>query len=166
MSKSIVDHVEKLQHDEFTVSDRVTLASNQSVELDDSLSNEAKEHLVSVVYFPKSGTTADIIFPQERKLLRKLDFKLIPWLCLLYLVSFLDRTNIGNAKIFGLQKDLQMTNGQYNAALCIFFVYVLCRNRLEIRHCLLQLDHIRSSSQRATSCLSDYGPASTFRACK
>jgi hypothetical protein len=37
----------------------------------------------------------------EKKLLRKLDWKLIPWLCLLYLISFLDRTNIGNAKIQG-----------------------------------------------------------------
>ena len=38
----------------------------------------------------------------EKKLLRKLDWKLIPWLCLLYLISFLDRTNIGNAKIQGM----------------------------------------------------------------
>jgi hypothetical protein len=38
----------------------------------------------------------------EKKLIRKLDWKLIPWLCLLYLISFLDRTNIGNAKIQGL----------------------------------------------------------------
>jgi len=38
----------------------------------------------------------------EKKLMRKLDWKLIPWLCLLYLISFLDRTNIGNAKIQGL----------------------------------------------------------------
>jgi hypothetical protein len=37
----------------------------------------------------------------ERKLLRKLDLTLIPWLCLLYLISFLDRTNIGNAVIAG-----------------------------------------------------------------
>jgi hypothetical protein len=35
----------------------------------------------------------------ERKLLWKLDFRLIPWLSLLYLLSFLDRTNIGNAKL-------------------------------------------------------------------
>jgi hypothetical protein len=35
----------------------------------------------------------------------------------------LDRTNIGNAKIAGLQKDLNnMTPGMYNAALSIFFV--------------------------------------------
>jgi hypothetical protein len=35
----------------------------------------------------------------EKKLLRKLDSRLLPWPTLLYLLSFLDRTNIGNAKI-------------------------------------------------------------------
>ncbi|KEF51441.1 uncharacterized protein A1O9_12590 [Exophiala aquamarina CBS 119918] len=59
---------------------------------------------------------------QERRLIRIIDFQLIPWLCLLYLLSFLDRTNIGNAKIAGLQADLKMTNKQWNAALAIFFV--------------------------------------------
>jgi hypothetical protein len=59
---------------------------------------------------------------QDRQLLWKLDLHLIPWLCLLYLTSFLDRTNIGNAKLAGLQADLKMTDGQYNAALAIFFV--------------------------------------------
>ena len=31
----------------------------------------------------------------EKKLLRKIDFALIPWLSFLYLLSFLDRTSIG-----------------------------------------------------------------------
>jgi MFS family permease len=52
----------------------------------------------------------------------KLDRIIIPWLCLLYLASFLDRTNIGNAKIDGLQKDLHMTSSQYNLTLTIFFI--------------------------------------------
>lgn len=43
-------------------------------------------------------------------------------LCLLYLISFLDRTNIGNAKIEGLQQDLKMSNNQYNNTLTIFFI--------------------------------------------
>jgi sugar phosphate permease len=43
-------------------------------------------------------------------------------LCLLYLISFLDRTNIGNAKIGGLETDLHITDGQYTAALSIFFI--------------------------------------------
>ncbi|KAN0105817.1 MFS nicotinic acid transporter-like protein [Hyaloscypha variabilis] len=59
----------------------------------------------------------------DRKLLWKLDLYLIPWLCILYLLSFLDRTNIGNAKIDGLQKSLHnLTTGQYNACLSLFFV--------------------------------------------
>jgi hypothetical protein len=39
----------------------------------------------------------------ERRLLWKLDFRLVPWLSLLYLLSFLDRTNIGNAKLQGVK---------------------------------------------------------------
>ncbi|KIW96576.1 uncharacterized protein Z519_01967 [Cladophialophora bantiana CBS 173.52] len=58
----------------------------------------------------------------DRKLLWKLDIQLIPWLCLLYLISFLDRTNIGNAKIDGLQEDLNLTNNEYNDTLTIFFI--------------------------------------------
>ena len=45
-----------------------------------------------------------------------------PQLCLLYLLAFLDRTNIGNAKIAGLSKDLGLSTGKYNATLTIFFV--------------------------------------------
>jgi hypothetical protein len=43
-------------------------------------------------------------------------------LSFLSLISVLDRTNIGNAKVDGLPKDLHLTPGQYNATLSIFFV--------------------------------------------
>ncbi|KAK4098578.1 MFS general substrate transporter [Parathielavia hyrcaniae] len=43
-------------------------------------------------------------------------------LCFLYLLAFLDRTNIGNANIAGLSKDLNLTTASYNATLTIFFV--------------------------------------------
>lgn len=51
--------------------------------------------------------------------MRKLDLRLIPWLSFLYLAAFLDRTNVGNAKVVVA---LRMTNGQYNASLTIFFI--------------------------------------------
>ncbi|KAI0515276.1 major facilitator superfamily domain-containing protein [Xylaria bambusicola] len=57
----------------------------------------------------------------EKKILRKMDIRLIPMLALLYLLSFLDRGNIGNAKIEGLQEDLNMTDDQYNLCLTVFF---------------------------------------------
>lgn len=71
---------------------------------------------------PDTGKSEEERAKIDRKLLWKLDLKLIPWLTLLYLVSFLDRTNIGNAKIDGLLDDLNITSGQYQAALSLFFV--------------------------------------------
>ncbi|EME39120.1 hypothetical protein DOTSEDRAFT_56611 [Dothistroma septosporum NZE10] len=71
---------------------------------------------------PDAGKSDEERAAIDKKLLRKLDQKLIPWLTLLYLVSFLDRTNIGNAKIDGLLTDLHMTDGQYQAVLSLFFV--------------------------------------------
>ncbi|KAF2112478.1 pantothenate transporter liz1 [Lophiotrema nucula] len=75
---------------------------------------------------PDAGLSEEEKAQHDRKLLWKLDLKLIPWLSFLYLISFLDRTNIGNAKIDGLQEDLHMTDGQYNATLSIFFVSYAC----------------------------------------
>ncbi|KAI1652879.1 MFS general substrate transporter [Daldinia decipiens] len=57
----------------------------------------------------------------EKKLLRKMDLRLIPMLAMLYLLSFLDRGNIGNAKIEGLQEDLRMSPDEYNWCLTVFF---------------------------------------------
>ncbi|KAI4719855.1 MFS general substrate transporter [Aureobasidium sp. EXF-10727] len=59
---------------------------------------------------------------QRKRVLRKVDWRLVPMLLILYLISFIDRANIGNAKIEGLVKDLHMTGTQYNIALAIFFV--------------------------------------------
>ncbi|KAL9604001.1 MAG: hypothetical protein Q9219_000763 [cf. Caloplaca sp. 3 TL-2023] len=62
----------------------------------------------------------------EKALVRKLDIKLLPALTLLYLMSFLDRSNVANARIEGLVKDLHITGNQYLTGLTIFFIgYVL-----------------------------------------
>lgn len=66
---------------------------------------------------PDAGLSDEERIKLDKKLMWKIDLFLIPWLCLLYLVSFLDRTNIGNAKIQGLQTDLKMTNNEYNNTL-------------------------------------------------
>jgi len=57
----------------------------------------------------------------EKKLMRKLDWALVPWLSFLYLLSFLDRTSIGNAKLYHMEQDLHMTDTQYLLCLTIFF---------------------------------------------
>ncbi|PBK77367.1 MFS general substrate transporter [Armillaria solidipes] len=59
------------------------------------------------------------------KLLRKIDCRLVPVFALLYLMSFLDRGNVGNAKVAGLTKTIPMTDKQYNTALSLFFVFYI-----------------------------------------
>ncbi|KAF9124957.1 hypothetical protein BGW39_007765 [Mortierella sp. 14UC] len=56
------------------------------------------------------------------RLRRKIDWHLLPLLSLMYLFSFLDRVNIGNAKVAGLEKDLRLTPSEYSWALSIFFI--------------------------------------------
>ncbi|QPC70580.1 hypothetical protein HYE68_001332 [Fusarium pseudograminearum] len=57
-----------------------------------------------------------------KKLLRKLDMRLLPPLMAIYFLSFMDRTNIGNAKIQGMTETLNMTGNDYNMALFVFFI--------------------------------------------
>ncbi|KAI9756266.1 MAG: hypothetical protein M4579_003933 [Chaenotheca gracillima] len=62
----------------------------------------------------------------EKKLVWKCDLHIIPPLFVLYMLAFLDRVNIGNARIQGLEKELGMEGNDYNVALLVFFVpYVL-----------------------------------------
>lgn len=69
-----------------------------------------------------SSSSQDLGFDMKatKKLIRKIDYTLLPFLALLYLLSFLDRTNIGNARLAGLEEDLGMEGLDYNV--CIFLL--------------------------------------------
>jgi hypothetical protein len=54
---------------------------------------------------------------EEKKLLRRIDLALVPYLSLLYLLSFLDRVNIGQANVAGLKQDLRLVGNEYQIAL-------------------------------------------------
>ncbi|KAG6849772.1 hypothetical protein H0H93_005288 [Arthromyces matolae] len=43
---------------------------------------------------------------EERRLVWKLDRRILPIACLLYLFAYLDRSNLGNARLQGLDKDI------------------------------------------------------------
>ncbi|KAL1873995.1 hypothetical protein VTK73DRAFT_646 [Phialemonium thermophilum] len=66
-----------------------------------------------------------IVTEDEKRLLRgllwKLDTRILPVLALLFLCSFLDRTNVGNARLYNLEKDTGMTDHQYDIGLAVFY---------------------------------------------
>lgn len=57
----------------------------------------------------EEGSVQPFSDARSRKLLWKIDRTLLPLLSVLYLLSFLDRSNIGNARLAGLEADLGMT---------------------------------------------------------
>ncbi|KIM38325.1 hypothetical protein M413DRAFT_30171 [Hebeloma cylindrosporum] len=58
----------------------------------------------------------------EEKAVRRIDYTVLPIITMFYLLSFLDRANIGNARVAGLQKDLKLTDAQYQICVSILFV--------------------------------------------
>ncbi|CAG7985548.1 unnamed protein product [Penicillium olsonii] len=73
-----------------------------------------------------SNETTDFKGINEKALLRKLDYRLLPPLTILYLLSFLDRSNVGNARLEGMADDINMSGNQYLTGLTLYFIgYVL-----------------------------------------
>ncbi|KAJ4389751.1 hypothetical protein N0V93_007223 [Gnomoniopsis smithogilvyi] len=76
----------------------------------------------------------DIVYTadEERAIVRKFDQRLVLFVALLYLLSFLDRSNIGNAFVAGMDQDLLQatdpmgtksgSDGPYESALSAFYI--------------------------------------------
>ncbi|KAK3994184.1 putative transporter [Cladorrhinum sp. PSN332] len=63
----------------------------------------------------------------DKRLNRKFDLHILPWLFGIWLFSFIDRTNIGNARLAGLPESLGISTGtSFNLALLVFYIpYIL-----------------------------------------
>jgi hypothetical protein len=61
---------------------------------------------------------------EAKRILHKIDWRIIPLLQFLYMLTFLDRVNIGNARLWNLEKDLGMSGYQYNIVVLgeLFFI--------------------------------------------
>ncbi|KAL9586936.1 MAG: hypothetical protein Q9203_003691 [Teloschistes exilis] len=63
---------------------------------------------------------------EEKAVVRKFDRHLVLFIALLYMLGFLDRSNVGNARIAGMSKDLSISSSQYEWMLRSFYItYVL-----------------------------------------
>ncbi|KAA1122766.1 hypothetical protein PGTUg99_006944 [Puccinia graminis f. sp. tritici] len=63
----------------------------------------------------------------ERSALWKLDLTVIPIVAMFYFLSFLDRSNLGNARIAGLQSSLHLSDHQYSIALTVTYIPYIVR---------------------------------------
>ncbi|PWN28286.1 putative pantothenate transporter [Jaminaea rosea] len=59
---------------------------------------------------------------RSKRLCRKMDLHILPVVALLYLFCFLDRANIGNARLAGMEKSLHMEGLDFNLLLSVFYM--------------------------------------------
>ncbi|RMJ02485.1 hypothetical protein BHE90_016172 [Fusarium euwallaceae] len=91
----------------------------------EKMDGHSVEHADDVMDVKDASSGADAYTPgsdEEKKLVRKIDLYILPMMWIMYLLSYMDRTNIGNAKIAGMDKDLNLDSNKYSVALVVFFV--------------------------------------------
>ncbi|KAI1939176.1 hypothetical protein LOZ53_002004 [Ophidiomyces ophidiicola] len=64
--------------------------------------------------------------PEEIRLVRKLDYRIMPTLFAMYFLNYVDRNTLAQARLNGVEKELGMHGSQFNTAISILFVgYIL-----------------------------------------
>ncbi|KAJ5107708.1 nicotinamide mononucleotide permease [Penicillium angulare] len=58
----------------------------------------------------------------ERRIVRKIDFLILPIIMLLYILNYIDRQNLSAAKLQNIMEDLNMTADQFSTAISILYV--------------------------------------------
>ena len=80
----------------------------------------------------KAGGRGDVQPPttftldEERRIIRLLDWHIMPWIFVLYSLSVLDRSNLGNARIAGMEDDINLEGKRYDWLATVFYIaYIL-----------------------------------------
>jgi len=86
--------------------------------------NDEKEYISSEQAPPDSENAGNVLWTgkEEKALVRKIDIRIFPVLILLFILNFIDRNNFANARLKGLEKDLKLTDVQYQTCISILLV--------------------------------------------
>ncbi|KAI2634219.1 MFS general substrate transporter [Hypomontagnella submonticulosa] len=83
---------------------------------------EADEAAITQPVSPQDGRSVNYTREQEARVVKKLDWNLMTLFFVLYMLAFLDRSNIGNARIAGLATDLDVNSVRYQWLLNMFYI--------------------------------------------
>lgn len=63
-----------------------------------------------------------LISDEEKKLVRKLDMKILPFMCAVGFLQFLDKTSLSYASVLGIIQDTHLEGSQYGLLGSLFYV--------------------------------------------
>ncbi|KAK8063091.1 tartrate transporter [Apiospora hydei] len=104
-----------------------------SITADDDVSKPDTKHVdeacskpvgVHTVATPESlrGMAEDELKKLEKKMVRKVDFVILPIMTVLYILNYVDRSALAASKVYGITKDLNMSEHDFATAISILFV--------------------------------------------
>jgi len=76
----------------------------------------------SVKAIAQIGSDEHIDAEARRRLVRKLDLRLIPILCITYALQSIDRTTLSYAAVFGVREDLNLTSTEFSWAGALLYI--------------------------------------------
>jgi hypothetical protein len=85
---------------------------------------EAKHatHHVNEEDLAAAHTSVEVNKSLESQIIRKTDFHLLTLCVLINVFNFIDRSNVGNARLLGMQRDLRLSGNKYNIAVMCTFI--------------------------------------------
>ena len=100
----------------------------------DSSQSDEKDRVQTIedVEAKEAGGRGHVIPPteftpeEEKRVISKLDWHIMPLIFLLYSLSVLDRSNLGNARIAGMEDDIDIAGNRYTWLATVFYIaYIL-----------------------------------------
>lgn len=107
-----VDEKSHFHESTLTLAPTPTPGKISPIELDDTSRESGPTD--TPAHFDANGNFVERHPAELRKLMWRIDLRIIPWICLLGWLSLFDIGVLGKAKLFGLEKDLGMKGTDFN----------------------------------------------------
>lgn len=101
-------------HDEAEVGQVEELSSSSTADVDAALD-----------FLRHEGPVREMTVEDEKRLVRKIDWMIMPLMWMCYCLQYLDKTLINYANVMGLEEDTNMSKDQYSHLALIFYVSYL-----------------------------------------
>lgn len=105
-----------------TIEEKTKNSHIESLTMRDAAAGTDGKGDVALQLFSDVDDAAAAIDPRaERRLVRKIDMMIIPFICVTYLVTYIDKATLGYAAVFKLQTDLHLHGTQYSWLGSLFY---------------------------------------------
>ncbi|KAH6680028.1 MFS transporter [Plectosphaerella plurivora] len=118
-------------HTEVTAKQQPADAVDSSISKEDGINVELKDHVEHRTFSAREiQGRFDLLRDMSdaemealnKKVVSKIDWRLMPCITMMFLMCYLDRINVSNARLAGLQEDLNMSDTMWNLGISTFYI--------------------------------------------